>query len=229
MNHQSKSENPIPGMEEEKQFLNIAAICPSTQSFGPGKRAAIWVQGCVFHCPGCIAPDLIPIVPARLVSPEDILTQVLSDPEVTGLTFSGGEPMLQAQGLATLTRLARSRRSLDIICFTGFQFENLLRNPPGPGVDDLLAQIDVLIDGPYIERLNNNRGLRGSQNQRIHHLSDRLRAYDFENQPRTAEIHLLDGEIMLVGVPPTKTKEAFAQAIEMVNGLTPRVVQHERI
>ena len=59
-----------------------------------------------------------------------------------------------------------------------------------PGIADLLDQVDVLIDGPYIERMNDNRGLRGSRNQKIHHLTERLTEYNLEDQNRQAEIHL---------------------------------------
>jgi anaerobic ribonucleoside-triphosphate reductase activating protein len=80
--------------------------------------------------------------------------------------------------------------------------------PPAPGVDDLLAETDVLIDGPYLEARNTGTGLRGSDNQRIHHLTPRLlySGYDFENRDRGAEIRVrTEGEVtelMLVGVPP---------------------------
>jgi anaerobic ribonucleoside-triphosphate reductase activating protein len=210
-------------------ILNIAATCGATRSLGPGVRSVVWVQGCAFHCPGCVAPDWIPLQPARLVQPETLVKELLADPRVTGLTFSGGEPMLQASGLAALARLARSRANLNIICFTGFQFEQLVKYPPVPGVSDLLEQVDVLIDGPYIERLNDNRGMRGSRNQRIIHLSGRLAQEDFENYPRRAEIHLRDGQAMLVGVPPLRMKEAFHQAVDQANRAGLEMLRNERV
>src|SRR5512146_912679 len=111
--------DPVPGGGEIQagSVLNVAAICPTTRALGPGVRAVVWVQGCAFHCPGCIAPDWIPIRPARLVKPEALAEELLADPEVTGLTFSGGEPMLQASALARLARAARNMRDVDIICF----------------------------------------------------------------------------------------------------------------
>ncbi len=194
-------------------ILNIAAICSSTCSLGPEKRAAVWVQGCPFRCPGCIAPNWVDIKPARLVRPEALVQEIMVEPGLQGLTFSGGEPMLQAAGLARLARLAREQRDLDIICFTGFSLPALLQSPPGPGVLELLDLVDVLIDGPYIERLNNNLGLRGSSNQGIHHITDRLRGYDFLTSPRKAEIRLTHDEMMLVGVPPDRLREAYRQAV----------------
>jgi len=222
---QVSESNEIPVID----VLNIAATCPATTALGPGLRAVIWVQGCIFHCPGCVAPDWIPIRPARLVRAEDVLTELLSNPKITGLTFSGGEPMLQAAGLARLARMARQRRDLDIICFTGFQKTHLEKSPPGYGVAELLGLIDVLIDGPYLEQLNDNKGLRGRKNQRIHYLTDRLAGSDLENISRRVEIKVSDGQVLMVGVPPVHLGDAFHQAINQVNQMQMELLEYERI
>lgn len=194
-------------------LLNVAEVCPATRALGPGLRAVVWVQGCCFHCPGCIAPEWIPREIARLASPEELVEELLIHPEVTGLTFSGGEPMLQAAGLAALARLARRRRELSVICYTGFTLEQLLLNPPGPGVEDLLGEVDVLIDGPYVAALNDNRGLRGSTNQRVHYLTDRLRGEELVNSPRRIEVHVREKDVLLVGIPSTQELAAFERAM----------------
>lgn len=182
-------------LSDSANFLNIAAICSATRSYGPGLRAVIWVQGCVLQCPGCMVPDLLPLRPARFVRPEDLVIELLADGRVTGLTFTGGEPMLQAAGLARLARLARMQRDLSIICYTGYQKRMLEQDPPGPGVYELLEQVDVLIDGPYIARLSEQHGLRGSRNQIIHYLTGRLKTNDLEApkarvETRSAEARL---------------------------------------
>jgi anaerobic ribonucleoside-triphosphate reductase activating protein len=190
-------------------LLNIAHICSATKALGPGLRAVVWVQGCCFRCSGCIAPEWIPYRIANLVSPEFLAEKLLANPAIEGLTFSGGEPMLQAAGLAMLAQIARKKRDISIICYTGFTLEQLQQNPPGPGVSGLLSEVDVLIDGLYIAALNDNRGLRGSVNQRVHFLSDRLKGFDFENCPRTMEIHISGGEALLVGIPSKAGLTAF--------------------
>ena len=197
--------------------LNVASLCPSTRALGPGLRAALWVQGCPFRCPECVAPDWIPLRPARPMSPGEAAGELLREPGVSGLTFSGGEPMLQAAGLAEVARLARRERNLTLICFTGFVLEHLRERPPGAGVAELLAQVDVLIDGTYVAARNDNRGLRGSANQRIHFLTDRLRDedYDFDGRPRQAEVHVADGSALLVGVPPDGASRAFRAAVDI--------------
>jgi anaerobic ribonucleoside-triphosphate reductase activating protein len=191
--------------------LNIAAITARTHALGPGARAVVWVQGCPFKCPGCVAPEWIPFVPALKLTPHEILERLDLD-AISGLTFSGGEPMEQASGLAALIRLARAEKDLDLICFSGYRYERLVNNPPNSGVAALLAEVDVLIDGPFIQALNDARGLRGSTNQRILHLTSRLRAHDLESQTRNVEITITDGELSLVGIPTPQIMSALRKA-----------------
>jgi anaerobic ribonucleoside-triphosphate reductase activating protein len=183
--------------------LNLAATCVGTGALGPGFRSVAWVQGCPFRCRGCLAPEWIPDRPARSMYPEDLAGHLLSDPAVDGLTLSGGEPMAQAAGLAETVRLARSVQDLTVICFTGYRLNQLTGGRPQlDGVAGLLAQVDVLVDGPYVAGLDNGQGLRGSTNQRVHHLTGRLSGYPFETAPRTAELRIGPAEALMVGVPP---------------------------
>ena len=195
------------------QLINVAAACVGTRSLGPGLRSVVWVQGCPFSCANCIAPDWIPQRRATEMTAAELADRLLADPAVTGFTFSGGEPMTQAAGLAEVIRVARRQRGLSLICFTGYRLGELRRCPPGPGVAGLLAETDVLIDGRYVAARNDNRGLRGSSNQQIHHLTDRLAALsgEFEAGPRRSEIRLQHRSALLVGVPASAVAEAFAR------------------
>lgn len=120
--------------------------------------------------------------------------------------------MEQAAGLAALARLARQQKDLDLICFTGYRYERLVKNPPNDGVAALLAEVDVLIDGPFVQSLNDARGLRGSSNQRVLHLTSKLRAYDLETQTRRVEITITDGELAFVGIPTPEIMSALSRA-----------------
>ena len=120
--------------------------------------------------------------------------------------------MEQAAGLAALARLARQKKDLDLICFTGYRYERLLKDPPNDGVPALLAQVDVLVDGPFIQPLNNSIGLRGSSNQRIIHLTPKLQEYDFESQRRKVEITITNGELAFIGIPTPGMISAVGRA-----------------
>jgi anaerobic ribonucleoside-triphosphate reductase activating protein len=193
--------------------LQVAEVCVGTRALGPGVRSVAWVQGCPFRCQGCIAPDWIPVRAGRAVRPAELAAELLSHPLVTGFTFSGGEPMSQAAGLAEVIAIARRQRDLTLICFTGYRLTELRARPPNPGVARLLAQTDVLIDGRYVAARNDGRGLRGSDNQQIHTLTGRLAdaAAELARGRRRAEIRLSGRSAVLVGVPARGVAEAFGR------------------
>jgi anaerobic ribonucleoside-triphosphate reductase activating protein len=192
--------------------VNVASFAAETTALGPGVRAVIWVQGCPLRCPGCLAPGWIPSIPANLLTPAEILAKLELD-EIDGLTFSGGEPMEQATGLAELARLARKQKDVNIICFTGYRYERLLGDPPNPGIHELLKEVDVLIDGPYIQARNDSIGLRGSSNQRIIHLSSRLVNHNLEYQKRKVEVFVDDGHLSYIGIPTPGIQSAIDNAL----------------
>jgi anaerobic ribonucleoside-triphosphate reductase activating protein len=210
-------DSPAPA---DQTVLNVAATALATRALGPGRRAVVWVQGCPFSCPSCVAPDWIPNRPARRVPAADLVDELCADEAIDGFTFSGGEPMTQAAGLAELIRLARRRRpELTLVCFTGYRLAQLRTSPPSPWVAGLLAEVDVLIDGRYVEVLNDNRGLRGSSNQRTHHLTDRLRdqAAEFECE-RRAEVVFGPDEVLMIGVPPHGLLASLDSALRRLAG-----------
>ncbi len=124
--------------------------------------------------------------------------------------------MAQAAGLAALARELRARRDVSVVCFTGFTLARLRNRPPAPGVAELLDQVDVLIDGQYVAALDNGRGLRGSANQVVHHLTDRLAGtgYDFEQRARSVEIRVGDRDVTLVGVPTAALLARLDQVLD---------------
>lgn len=194
-------------------LLNVGQICPETHVLGPGKRFVIWVQGCPFNCPECVAPDWIPIETNRLTAIDDLVARITAVPDLEGITISGGEPMLQAESLAKLIRRVRNvRPNFSALAFSGFTLEQLLKKALlDPGVNDFLKQLDVLIDGLYRADLNNDLGLRGSSNQGVHFLTPRyeMLKHEFERQPREIELHVLRKEMLMVGVPSAKSLDTF--------------------
>ncbi|WP_159790297.1 4Fe-4S single cluster domain-containing protein [Sodalinema gerasimenkoae] len=190
--------------------LNLAELCPSSRSLGPGNRFILWVQGCCFNCPGCISPDWIPQTQGTLIEAKQLAEIILSRPNLDGVTVSGGEPMLQAIALSELFSFLRQKRDLSLISYSGFTLAQL-QEKNNPEINKVLNYLDVLIDGLYIDDLNDNRGWRGSSNQTIHLLSDRHRREQeqFEQGNREVEIHLRPQTALMVGVPPTRVKQDF--------------------
>lgn len=196
-------------------LLNIAAICPSTRVLGPGQRCVIWVQGCCFDCPGCVAPDWIPQKQAQLIEPVKLADYILTLPSgLDGITVSGGEPMLQAEGLNKLFTYLKQKSNLSIICYSGFTLQQIQAKNE-PIFRQLLEQIDVLIDGLYIAQLNDNLGFRGSSNQVVHFLSDRhIEERElFTQRKRDVEIHVEKDSLLVVGVPPLNFSSDFKQSL----------------
>jgi anaerobic ribonucleoside-triphosphate reductase activating protein len=200
----------------KSDHLFLAAMKIGTHALGPGYRAVIWVQGCPFHCNGCISPQWI--VPGGTETDiSEIICKILEEPSLDGLTISGGEPMMQALPLYRLIRnLKKARRDFNVICFTGYRYQDLMKSPPSNMVGKLLKEIDVLIDGPYVASKNDNIGLRGSSNQTIHFLSEALKDQDFEHHPRKIEIDVYDGEAFIIGIPPRNFTPAWDQAMDRI-------------
>jgi len=187
------------------ELLNIAFTSIMHDLCGPGTRFVVWVQGCLNDCPDCIAPEWRKMVASRLISPVDLAAEASISGDFDGITISGGEPMLQAAGLAEFVRRIRGKKDVSVIVFTGYTIAELKIEPPGAGVGEFLDVIDVLIDGPYDELRNDDKGLRGSTNQRIHYLTGRISkgSFDFEGVDRQAEVRIEDGgSILVLGTPP---------------------------
>lgn len=159
-------------------WLNLASWIPCTEVEGPGKRAALWVQGCDKRCVGCCNPDYLKIVEREVLKAEamvDRLLEAQAEWGLEGVTFLGGEPLLQAQGLAVVAE-GVSRAGLSVMTFTGYTMQEL-NELSLPGARELLAWTDVLVDGPY-ESANPDRRRNwvGSTNQRFHYLTKRYDA-----------------------------------------------------
>ena len=146
--------------------VSLAGIVPESIVDGRGIRYAVFVQGCPHHCPGCHNPQTHPFSGGTPRTVEEIFTEFQQDPLLKGITFSGGEPFCQPAPLAELARLVHSMGK-DVTTYTGYTYEQLLEKHE-PEIDALLAETDVLIDGPFIEGQKDLELLfRGSANQRL--------------------------------------------------------------
>ena len=132
--------------------LNIMGYVNRSQVNGPGSRAVLWVQGCLRECPGCFNQASWSFEPNQIVSVDDMVERILADPENEGVTFSGGEPFWQAPALAMVARRVKAA-GLNVMSFSGFTLGELQAPAAPPGAQDLLDQLDILVDGPYVESL----------------------------------------------------------------------------
>lgn len=168
-------------------------------TLGPHRRFGLWVQGCNRDCKGCIAkrshdPDKgewmeVGLLAWRIIS---------SDSE--GITVSGGEPFLQSEALCALIQQIKEKRDIGVIIYTGYRVEELSEVP---FADKLLGMTDLLIDGPYVEELDDGKNLRGSSNQRVILLTDRYAEYAslYGTGPRKTEIFYHENGFHMVGLP----------------------------
>lgn len=155
--------------------LRLAGIVNDSITDGPGIRLTVFMQGCPHHCPGCHNPQTWAFEGGQEVDPSEIMAQIKQNPLLSGVTFSGGEPLAQAAALLPLARQIK-RQGLELAIYTGYTFEQLLRMQDQT-INQLLAQADVLIDGPFIQAQRNlELNFRGSANQRVLRAADSLAA-----------------------------------------------------
>lgn len=146
--------------------IRLAGIEPESIVDGPGYRLAVFVQGCPHGCPGCHNPGTHDPAGGYLSDTAEIIGKLGKDPLVRGVTLTGGEPMMQPAALCEIAEAAH-KNGLNVWCYTGYTLEALKREND-PERMRLLAQVDVLVDGPYIARERSLDLLYcGSKNQRL--------------------------------------------------------------
>lgn len=133
---------------------------------GIGIRYVLFTQGCYHHCDGCHNEQTHDVTGGKLVNIENILKDVYDVANyIDGVTFSGGEPFLQADKLVSIAKWVKEHY-LTVWCYTGFTFEELITY--GSEYTELLKYVDVLVDGKFIkDKRNLAFAFRGSSNQRI--------------------------------------------------------------
>jgi len=181
----------------EKINFNIANINRCTTAEGPYKRLAIWFQGCDILCKNCCNEQLQQFIPANIVCIEDlveIITQSKLEFDIEGITLLGGEPTLQTKSLIHLCKKVKSM-GLGIILFSG-----ILRHQIST---ELLSNVDLLIDGPYIDSKKEKiRPWVGSINQKFHYLTSHYNNSIENKSHRNVNINvgntvLFNGDVIL--------------------------------
>lgn len=183
-------------------IVRVHGIEPRSRANGPGARFVVWLQGCSLGCPGCFNPGTHDAAGGREIAVAEIAAQLAATPGIEGLSLSGGEPLQQPAAALALLDAARAL-GLSTLAFSGYSIDEIRALSGGP---DVLARLDVLIDGRYLAGERLATGLRGSANQRIQLLTDRYQRADVESTP-VAEIRISPaGELVLTGVDPLKLR-----------------------
>ena len=153
--------------------MRVLRIVEGTSVDGPGLRTSIYLAGCRHHCPGCHNPGSWDRDGGREMSCEELM-EVIADNDAD-VTFSGGDPLLQAEELSDLCRLIKaSDRPYNIWCYTGYLYEEVAGDET---LSRVLPYIDVMVDGRYeAERRDITLLFRGSSNQRLIDVQASLRA-----------------------------------------------------
>ena len=195
--------------------LRVGAVMVSTNVNGPGRRLVIWLQGCEFHCKGCFNPEFHDRNMGMSMSGHDILAMARMDGGIEGLTFSGGEPFLQAEPLGQFAMAAREE-GFGIVCYSGYSLEEIRSGKPDGGME-LLNQVDLLIDGLYRENEQAPLIWRGSRNQRVHFLTSRYRhleqMVEKENR-RHVEVITGRDSVAVTGIFPLEFWNRLRQKLE---------------
>ena len=191
--------------------INLHSFLARSTENGPGTRAVLWVQGCARNCPGCFNPATHDPGAGTLVAIETLADRILPLAGIEGLTISGGEPFLQAAALAALGKRLKAH-DLGVIVFTGFTLAELTQ-PGDADWEALLAQTDLLIDGPFVQSLACELPLRGSRNQTLCYLSDRYKPFQESLEHGTSGVEVFidpAGEVIMTGFPAgCQTSEVF--------------------
>jgi len=186
--------------------IRINSIIENTKVEGPGNRTCIFVQGCLKECKGCNSPQTWDINGGTEYEIEKLASKILENKTIEGVTFSGGEPLLQSKALYKLGLILKEK-DLSIVTFTGFSTD-VMEDINDANWNNLLSITDILISEPYIEEEKCTDMIWiGSRNQEYHFLSERYKDLEdkIDSLENKVEVRLnKDGSIIVNGMGDNK-------------------------
>lgn len=187
-------------MKDMDAKISLARMYYPVTVLGPGSRVGIWMNGCDRRCTGCISPELQIYAKSKEVGINEILQMIqrIRAP-IDGFTISGGEPFYRPKALNELVK-ALADISDDILIFSGYTIEEL-KAKGKKEIDSVLDICAALIDGPYVEKSNNNRGLRGSSNQRCWIFKYPDKYVGIEDEERKLQTVIYGNRVLTIGIP----------------------------
>lgn len=159
-----------------ERYVRLAGIAYESLVNGPGMRRVFFAQGCRHNCEGCFNKETHDFNGGELKNMDELINDVITNPLLKGVTFSGGDPLEQAESFSYMAR-AFKKKGLDIWCYTGYTFEKILSMmKENKSLNELINNIDVLVDGKF-EVNNKKEGLKfkGSTNQRLINVKESLK------------------------------------------------------
>lgn len=182
--------------------LRVNHIIRNTKVEGPGNRCCIFLQGCLKHCYKCNSPQTWDLNAGKLWDVDLLASEILAMDDIEGVTFSGGEPLLQSKALYELSLILK-KHDFSIVIFTGYSYD-IIKKVNCASWNNLLSVCDLLISEPFVYNLKTTDMLWvGSSNQEYHFLSDRYLDIkkDLANLTNKIEIRLnKDGSILVNGM-----------------------------
>ncbi|OSA94415.1 UNVERIFIED_ORG: anaerobic ribonucleoside-triphosphate reductase activating protein [Clostridium botulinum] len=157
--------------------IRLSGIAYESLVNGPGIRRVFFSQGCNHNCKGCFNPDTHDFNGGEERNIDELIEDVLCNPMIKGITFSGGDPFERADEFSYMAKIFKENNK-NIWCYTGYTFEyindNLERNK---GWKDLINNLDVLVDGKFEEdKKEDGLKFKGSSNQRIIDVKESLKS-----------------------------------------------------
>ena len=153
------------------QEVNISRLHFPVTTLGPGQRVGIWFQGCSIRCEGCISVDTWR-EGVGTTSVSEVMDNVHTWKDFAdGVTITGGEPFDQPYALTEILRQLKQDFTGDVLVYTGYSKLHIQDT-----LDSVVGCIDVLISEPFDHRESDTLPIRGSDNQKLHCLTDRGRS-----------------------------------------------------
>jgi len=186
---------------------------------GPGIRYTIFVQGCLSNCKGCHNPQTHSLTDGEDVRIKDIYDDILSSKLVNGVTFSGGEPFLQAKSLACLGYFLKKK--FNLISYSGYDiFDIWKRMKYDAYVALYLNQLDIVIEGPYVDELRTlELKFRGSKNQRVVLVKESLKQGKVIFDNNIFELNKMRNLSMLLDRESITLEENSDTIIDIINNI----------
>ncbi|MCK5683695.1 radical SAM protein [bacterium] len=197
--------------------ISLGLVHYPIYSLGIGRRAGIWTQGCNFRCKGCIAEYSWDMSKGKFWDLDELVFVVLKKMNKIrdGITISGGEPFIQALALKELIIRLKKNGIYDIMVYSGYSYSHLRKTFP-----EIMGNISALVTGRFIEGLNSQYIWKGSDNQKMHILTqngDLKKKYmEYKKtivKKRSLQIVKNEKKIFVVGIPDQKDTEVLKNGI----------------